>query len=214
MIIDLLIAASVASGLAAIVADRGGRRHPSFYALKPLTTVLIFALAFAQPVSGATEVTYRNFVLVALALSLLGDIALMWDSNKAFMAGLSSFFLAHLAFVVAFTTNLHAVSLPGWLAIPLVYAAVLLVILLPRAGSLKVPVLFYCVVLAAMVFSAAARHAQFGGTPALLALLGALLFMASDSLLALRRFVKDFRGAQAAILSTYWLAIGLIAISA
>jgi uncharacterized membrane protein YhhN len=94
-----------------------------------------------------------------------------------------------------------------------VYALVLLVILLPRSGALKLPLLVYCFALTAMVFAAAARHVQFGGVESLRALLGALLFLLSDSLLGWRRFVHRWRGAQALVLSSYWLAIGLIAAS-
>jgi uncharacterized membrane protein YhhN len=62
-----------------------------------------------------------------------------------------------------------------------------------------------------MVFAAAARHESIGDDASLRALLGALLFMVSDSLLGWRRFGRRFRYAQALILSTYWGAIGLIA---
>jgi len=47
----------------------------------------------------------------------------------------------------------------------------------------------------------------------LLAVAGALLFVVSDSSLALRKFAGPYRGAQALILSTYWISIGLIASS-
>ena len=109
---------------------------------------------------------------------------------------------------------LQAVSAPdpaGWLAAVVFYAGGLLFVLVPRAGPLKVPMLLYCLALAALVFTAAARHAALADAASLRALLGALLFMVSDSVLGWRRFVGAFRGAQAVILSTYWAAIGLIA---
>jgi len=35
-------------------------------------------------------------------LSAVGDVALLWDSNRAFMVGLGAFLLAHIAYVIAF----------------------------------------------------------------------------------------------------------------
>jgi alkenylglycerophosphocholine/alkenylglycerophosphoethanolamine hydrolase len=209
--IGLTIAAA-ASGALAIAADWEERRHRAFFVLKPLTTLLIIALAASLSARGP----YAQAVLVALTLSLCGDVFLMFGdgaraSDRAFIAGLVSFLLAHLAFVFAFAQDLRAPALPGWLAAVVFYAVALLFVLLPRAGKLKLPVLLYCLVLAAMVFAAAARHASLHDAEALCAVLGALLFLASDSLLAVRRFVRRYRGAQALILSTYWSAIGLIA---
>jgi uncharacterized membrane protein YhhN len=212
MITTALTVAAAVSGALAIAADWEERRQRAFFVLKPLTTLLIIAVAASLSVQGP----YAQAVLVALALSLCGDVFLMYGdgaraSDRAFIAGLVSFLLAHLAFVFAFAQGVRAPALPGWLAGVVFYALALLVVLLPRAGRLKLPVLVYCLVLAAMVFAAAARHASFHDADALRALLGALLFLVSDSLLGVRRFVRRYRGAQALILSTYWGAIGLIA---
>ena len=212
MITIALTAAAGASALAAIAADWDERRHRSFFVLKPLTTLLVTGVAASIAWTGP----YAQWVLVALALSLCGDVFLMYgdgarSDDRAFIAGLGSFLLAHLAFVVAFAHGLGAPTLPGWLAAVVFYAGAMLFVLLPRAGALKLPVLVYCLVLAAMVFAAAARHASLGDADSLRAVLGALLFMLSDSLLGWRRFVGRYRFAQAAILSTYWGAIGLIA---
>ena len=212
MITTALCVAAAGSALLAIAADWEERRHASFFALKPLTTLLIIAVAASLSYSGP----YAQWVLVALALSLCGDVFLMFGdgpraSDRAFIGGLVSFLLAHLAFVAAFVQGLRSPELPAWLAVVVFYAGGLLFVLLPRAGALKAPVLVYCLVLAAMVFVAAARHPSLADDASLRALLGALLFAVSDSLLGWRRFLGRFRGAQALILSTYWGAIGLIA---
>lgn len=206
--ITALSAAAAVCALLAIAADWNDRRHKIFYLLKPLTTALILAVAAA---AAAESTVYQQWILLALALSLIGDVFLMFKGNRWFMAGLGGFLLAHLAFAAAFLHNVAAVALPGWLAAVVLYAGVLLWILLPRSGALKLPVLLYCAVLAAMVFAAAARHESLETGKALAALAGALLFLLSDSLLGVRQFVRRYRHAQALILSTYWLAIGLIA---
>lgn len=211
MIAALTIAAAV-SGLLAIAADWEERRHRGFLLLKPLTTLLIIAIAATGPVGN----DYTRYVLLALVLSLFGDVFLMFGDgartrDRAFIAGLACFLLAHIAFVAAFVQGLQAPDLPSWLAVIVFLAAGYLFVMLPRAGAMKLPVLVYTLVLAAMVFAAAARHESIGDDASLRALLGALLFMVSDSLLGWRRFGRRFRYAQALILSTYWGAIGLIA---
>jgi uncharacterized membrane protein YhhN len=217
MITTALAVAAAVSALLAIAADWEERRHRAYFVLKPLTTALIIGVAASLSVEGdAVPDPYAQAVLVALGLSLCGDVFLMFGdgaraSDRAFIAGLVAFLLAHVAFVFAFVQDLRSPELPGWLAAVVFYAGALLFVLLPRAGALKLPVLLYCLVLAAMVFAAAARHASFGDGDSLRAVLGTLLFLLSDSALGLRRFVRRYRGAQALILSSYWGAIGLIA---
>ena len=208
MIPALIVAAALSAALA-IAADWEERRHRAFYALKPLTTLLIAGIAAATP---AAAPAYQLWILVALAFSLAGDVCLMFEGDGWFFAGLGSFLLAHLAFVTAFMQGMHGTELPFWLAAVVLYAVALLIVLLPRAGKLKPALLLYSAVLAAMVFAAAARHQALPhDARSTCALAGALLFMLSDSLLGWRRFVGPYRGAQALVLSSYWAAIGLIA---
>lgn len=206
--ITALSGAAGLSALLAIIADWGARRHKSFYLLKPLTTLLIAGIALA---ANPASIPYQHWLLLAFGLSFAGDICLMFPGQRWFAAGLAAFLLGHLAFTAAFLHGVGQAALPGWLALVVLYAGALLWILLPRSGALKLPVLLYCLVLAAMVFAAAGRYESLGTGKALSALCGALLFMLSDSLLGIRQFVRRYRHAQALILSTYWMALGLIA---
>jgi len=211
MISAALFGAAAVSALLAIAADWEERRHPAFYLLKPLTTALILGAALSlTPASGAD---YRLIIIVALALSLLGDICLMFEGDGWFTGGLGSFLLAHVGFIVAFLKGVTLALPPAWTLLPLIYGLGLCAWLLPRAGSLRIPVALYCLVLLGMTLAAALRLQALGGRPALLAVSGALLFVVSDSSLALRKFAGAYRGAQALILSTYWASIGLIAAS-
>jgi len=211
MITVALFAAAAVSALLAIAAEWGERRHPAFYLLKPLTTALILAATLSlAPASGAG---YRQCVVVALALSLLGDICLMFEGDGWFAGGLGSFLLAHMGFIVAFLKGVSLAWPPAWTLLPLLYGLGLCAWLLPRAGALRIPVALYCLVLLGMTLAATLRLQVLDGQPALLAVAGALLFVVSDSALALRKFAGPYRGAQALILSTYWASIGLIASS-
>ena len=64
-----------------------------------------------------------------------------------------------------------------------------------------------------MVLASAAAYETLATPATKLGLIGALLFAFSDSVLAVRQFNGPYRGAQPLILSSYWLAIGLIAAS-
>lgn len=204
-----LCAAAAVSALLAIIADWNETKPRVFFVLKPLTTILIAGIALQAP-----ESAYRDWILAALLLSLVGDICLMFAGNVAFIGGLSSFLLAHLLFMWAFVQGLQIQTPPWWATIYVVYGIGFSLVLLPRAGSLKVPVLLYGAILMGMAITASIRYAQVEDASGLLALVGASLFVLSDSALGARKFIGAYRGAQGLILSTYWAAIGLIAASA
>jgi uncharacterized membrane protein YhhN len=215
MIAALAIAAAI-SALLAIACEWDGTRRKAFYLLKPLTTLLIVGVAAAAtPLSS----DYQQWVMAALVLSLAGDVCLMFEGDRWFMGGLGSFLVAHGLFVVAFVSALplslgvRIVNIPAWALAFVVYGLVFFGWVLPKTGKLMLPVIVYGVALMGMALAASTlwTSAPHGG--GLLAFLGATLFVASDSSLAVARFRGPYRLAQPLILSTYWAAIGLIALS-
>ncbi|PTU31528.1 lysoplasmalogenase [Stenotrophobium rhamnosiphilum] len=196
------------SALAAIIADWNERRHFTFYVLKPLTTIFIIGIAATVPEGNA-----RAFMLLALVLSLIGDICLMFEGNGWFVGGLSSFLLAHLAFIPALLYGVDSPTLPLWSAGIVLWGLGFFIWLLPKTGPLKPAVLVYGTILMSLALAAIARWNVAPTEAARLALVGAILFVISDSALSVRKFVGSYRGAQALILSTYWSAIGLMAFS-
>ncbi len=209
----MLAGAIAVSAAAAIAAEWNGQagRHRSFYLLKPLTTLLIIALAAVT--TAHTPPAYRYWILVALLFCVAGDICLMFSGQGWFVAGLTNFLIGHALFIAAFVQGLANIDLPWWALFWGIYSIAFAVLILPRTGALKIPVLVYMGVIAAMVCTALVRYQVFGSLSALLALCGASLFMLSDSALAVRQFIGPYRFAQPMILSSYWLAVGLIAIS-
>jgi uncharacterized membrane protein YhhN len=167
------------------------------YVCKPATLVFLIAVAVAvDPVHSDT----RAWFVVALVLSLLGDIFLMLPQDR-FVFGLASFLFGHIAYTVGL--NLHTDGL--WLlAIPVVVIAALLAVRLVRGirtsghTELLGPVIAYVVVIAAMGASAVASGNA-------LAAVGALLFMASDALIGETRFVQPRVWGGVAIMVTYHL---------
>ena len=121
-------------------------------------------------------------------LSAVGDVALLWDSNRAFMVGLAAFLLAHIAYVIAFLGV--AVWSPHVAVVAVIVTASSLLLLRATwkgAAGLHAATIAYAVVISAMVVTA---WATIGGPLAMapVAAVGAVLFYISDSSLALNRF--------------------------
>jgi uncharacterized membrane protein YhhN len=199
--------AAIISGGVYIWAARAG--SPTLrYIFKPLTTVLILALALLLP--DAVSPLYRTLIAVGILFSLGGDIFLMLPRD-AFVWGLASFLVAHLFYIAAYIAR-AGLQLNWLLLAPFVlYVAVLLYLLLPHTGAVRVPVILYAVVLMAMGWQAAALWWAVRDTAALLAMAGALLFIASDSILALDKFRAPIPQRDLLIMSTYYGALLLIA---
>ena len=198
---------AIISGGVYIWAARAG--SPTLrYIFKPLTTVLILALALLLP--DAVSPLYRVLIAISILFSLGGDIFLMLPRD-AFVWGLASFLVAHLFYIAAYISR--AGLQMNWLLLApfVLYGAVLLYLLLPHTGAVRVPVILYAVVLMAMGWQAAALWWVVRDTPALLAMAGALFFIASDSILALDRFRAPIPQRDLLIMSTYYGALLLIA---
>jgi uncharacterized membrane protein YhhN len=186
------------------------KRRLTLYLFKPLT--IVFVILIALDPKHSTSSFYRYAIIAGLLFSLAGDIFLMLPQDR-FIQGLISFFVAHLFYIAAFTFESgRALSL--WNLIPfLLYGCLMLRVLWPHLGRMRLPVTAYMLVILAMGWTAASRRLLTDEEGSLLAFAGALFFIASDSLLAVDKFKRPFRSAQLLILSTYFTAQLLIALS-
>jgi len=197
------------SGIASIHADMTGRRRAD-YVFKPLTMLLVLSLAL-QP-SASTTALYAWMIVGGLLFSLAGDVLLMLPSDR-FAAGLASFFVAHLLYITAFATDAGFGSAPLALLPFILCSAALYPLLRPNLGRLEIPVLLYMLVIAVMAWQAVARWLAVGQLAALLAAVGAVLFVISDAALALDRFHRPIPAATILKRSTYFGGQWLIALS-
>ena len=185
---------------------RGPRQQ--VYVFKPLTMGWIGLIAI---LGQATAPLYKYLILAGLVFSTAGDVLLMMPADR-FVAGLVAFLMAQLCYSIAFASETSA--LLWWPLLPLVaYGVAIYGLLFPSLGRLKWPVLIYMVGILAMAWLAWERWGQTGQSGALLAAVGALLFVLSDTVLAIDRFRKTFKLARALNLSTYFAAQCLIALS-
>ena len=185
---------------------RGPQRY--VYIFKPLTMVFILLIAI---LGQATLPLYKYMIIAGLVFSMAGDVFLMLPSDR-FVAGLVPFLIAHLFYIVAFVSEVSALT--WWPLPPLAtYGIVIYIILAPYLGKLKLPVLIYVVVILIMAWLAWERWSQTSQSGALLASVGAVLFVISDTILAINRFRGAFKLARALNLTTYFAAQWLIASS-
>ena len=202
------------SGVAAILSFTGGLPAGLAFVFKPLTTLLVIGWAWPR---GANAPKQRRLVRIGLMLSLVGDVFLLWP-KEGFLPGLIAFLLAHLAYIAAFCTPVRLAAKPSAFLAYAVLAAAILAALWPGIpGALRVPVVAYVACLATMAAQAfvwwrSSVAVQAADAPlARAAALGGVLFMASDSLLAINKFGAPLPLASLWILLTYWLAQWCIA---
>ncbi|MET3583123.1 putative membrane protein YhhN [Mesorhizobium robiniae] len=129
-------------------------------------------------------------LVAALALSAIGDAFLSCDGEKAFLGGLTSFLLAHGLYVALFLRSgggIGLLSAEPWRAaiavVMIVFALAMVFALWRRVGpALRLPVSVYIAAILAMGISALTLSNFW-------VIGGAVLFMASDGLLAAEKFL-------------------------
>lgn len=196
----------LASALLHFAAERRGPRL-LVYVFKPLTILLILlaALTATRP----TSVTYQLLICAGLVFSLAGDVFLMLPSDR-FVPGLVSFLVAHLCYIAAFLSGVTLIPSP-WRMLPfLLYGVAVYSALSPHLKGLKYPVVAYMLAILLMAWLACERRVSAGGRSASLAFAGALLFVASDTALAVARFRGRFAASRALVLGTYYAGQWLI----
>ncbi|GAB2979722.1 lysoplasmalogenase [Nocardioides montaniterrae] len=182
--------------------------------LKPATLALMTITVIA---AGALDHRAGVWLVIALLLGLLGDIALLDDTVESrFKAGLAAFLVGHLAYVVCF------VALPGTLEVLggyWVWGGMGVIALALSVGNgvlpatfkqggiaLAVPVAAYMSVITAMTLAAWLTADWWIA-------IGASIFVASDSILSINKFVRPLgRAARPAIMVTYHVGQALIAV--
>ena len=206
-----LLALVVLLGLAH-VATRAQGLAPVAGALKALPIALLAAVTLR---GAGGDGTYRTLVGLGLVASMGGDLFLL--SRRGFVPGLLCFLVAHLLYITAFAPAAPGGATALVLLLPFLgFAAAVLRILWPHLGRHRAPVCLYVATITAMGWLATVR--ALGGEVApesgLAAMAGAFAFMASDTALAMNRFVRPFGAAETVIMSTYYAAQILLALSA
>ena len=171
---------------------------------KVIPMILIIILAAIQKAPHAKK--YQLLIIIGLIFCMIGDYTLQW-----FLFGLTSFLIGHIFYIFAFVgTNER--KIPTWAKVVLLTYGVIMgawiagTVFTSGEMVLTVAVLAYITVILIMGWTSI----RTGST---LALIGALLFISSDSYLAINKFVMPLPYSHEVIMLTYYSAQLLIALS-
>ncbi len=196
-------------GLAGSLGAEGRQKRVAMWLAKPVASTGFLLAAFA---AGATATSYGRATLVALMCCWIGDVCLVSRERRAFLAGLVSFLLGHLAFAGAF--YIRGLDLRISFAVALVMilpAGLIWRWLSPHVSrGMRGPVLAYVVVISLMVACGVATTWHVGGG---LPLVGALAFFVSDLAVARNRFVSPGLVNRLWGLPVYYAAVLILAAS-
>jgi len=160
-----------------------------FFTKPLLLPILIIYYSFS--------VTQKNWLFIAgLVLSFFGDLFLMFSGG--FIAGLSSFLIAHILYILTFNKLFRNKNL---LLIPfiLIFIIGLCTFLYPNLGAMKIPVFLYAITIGTMLYIAVGTNLKW-------LIIGAGLFVLSDSILAINIFYQKSLWGNLAVMLTYVLA--------
>lgn len=173
-----------------------------FMKLIPMVLIILFALTTRALFSR----TYKRIVIIGLVVSMIADGVLYW-----FMIGLVTFFIAHIFYIMAFR-HMARKPMPIWAALVLILYGIGMAIWL--AGSqfitgqtvLGIAIIAYICAITTMGWMAIRTRLP-------LAIIGAILFIFSDSVLAIDRFIYEIPSRDALVMISYYAAQVFIAAS-
>jgi len=187
------------------------------FASKPLLMVTLLIYYLTARKSTATLLTW--LVSGALIFSWAGDVLLMYQSRmeNLFLAGVGAFLVAQIFYIIAYRQAIDReaqVPMSKFVAFRLVFLIVygggLLFILHEQLGDMFIPVAAYTAVIITMGISAMLRKGKTTDNSFILVYSGALLFIMSDSMLAINRFSHPLVQSGLLIMATYIAAQYLI----
>ncbi|MEZ7504881.1 lysoplasmalogenase [Flavobacterium sp. Arc2] len=160
----------------------------------------------------------KKYLLIALTFSWIGDIILLFADRDEmyFIVGLIAFLLSHIAYILLFNkqikpknTKSKAVFWMGVTAI-IMYLIVMIALLLPSLGDLTIPVFVYALVISTMLLFAFKGFLIWHAPAKWYILIGAIIFISSDSILAFNKFYNPLVLSSFLIMITYLVAQYLI----
>ncbi|MFW9780714.1 MAG: lysoplasmalogenase [Candidatus Heimdallarchaeota archaeon] len=172
-----------------------------------LMPMLIFFYLFGAPFGRIDW-----FIVVALIFGLGGDILLgLKNQEKWFLFGMLSFLLNQIFYIISFFLSISNIALfPLWGLFLLGPVILIIIINVPKfinkTEKMKIPVLVYMAAILLMHLAAIFRLAQYSGLPFIFIYMGSVLFVFSDSFVAIEAFGEKFSGIRIVVMTTYTLA--------
>jgi|JI8StandDraft_1071087.scaffolds.fasta_scaffold329112_2 alkenylglycerophosphocholine/alkenylglycerophosphoethanolamine hydrolase len=171
--------------------------------VKALPILLLAGLVFVY--SNSQKQLY--LFAIGLVFSSMGDIVLALTFSLSFVTGLGLFLVAHLFYIASFwlSSRVSFKSRQMQIGIVALFAIIMAIQILPRTGSMTLPVGLYLTVIAIMAVTAAIQQKQDK-----IFFVGAMVFMLSDGLIAWNKFIDPIPESRLLIMTTYYIAQGLL----
>lgn len=154
--------------------------------IKPL---LMPSLAIAVLLDKMIPKKTARLIICALIFHTAGDILLLFSGENYFISGIGAFFIGHILYLVSLWSLLSGIKTSCKLGIIALTAAAAIALMLPYriSGFLQVGAYIYGATLLSLV-SFSLIGVLRGHRNAVLSLIGGVLFVISDSLIALSAF--------------------------
>lgn len=190
------------------------------YIFKPLIMISLGGMFFTE----TTDISVRTKVFAgwAFLFSLLGDTFLMFTGKNQlfFIAGLGSFLISQIGYIFLFQHSNKIAGIqswsflkqhPVWLLLYFLYGTLIYCLLFPNLDSvLKVAVFVYMTALLGMSVMALNRKEIKPVKSFWFVFIGSLLFVISDSVIAINKFLQPVPFDGQIVMSTYMAAQFLI----
>jgi uncharacterized membrane protein YhhN len=194
------------------------------YSFKPLIMLSLMVFTWQHKPLLSMFASLR-WLMVGMFFALWGDIFLMIPGIDLFAFGLASFLVMQVCYIVAFVRSVReadrGISTAKWLihALPFIgYSTFFVYILKPAFDAntalqpLWIPVIMYAICLSSMGLAASVRNTAVHSSSFWWVLAGAILFIASDSILAINKFLASVTLSTLLVMTTYAAAQYLIVV--
>ncbi len=165
-----------------------------------LSLITLYALSVSK---------INKMYVLALICSLLGDVFLMFEGELYFIIGLISFLLAHLLFINIVIKEIKKNTIKNIIiaAFPFVIVFSLLIFRLKNSlGGMLFPVIIYGITIATFGTVSLINFREKKSMKSIFMLFGAIIFMVSDSVLAINKFYEQAHIFEIIVMATYVLA--------
>jgi len=170
---------------------------------KPLILLSLIALY-------AASVSKRNKTYVlALIFSFFGDVFLMFNGELYFIIGLASFLIAHILFIKIVVKRIQKINFFKVIISMIPFLVVffgLLFILKDSLNELLIPVIIYGFTISLFGTVSLVDYLNTKSKKVLFMLIGAIVFIGSDSILAINKFYMTTHVFAVLVMVTYVVA--------
>ena len=174
---------------------------------KPLlmTTLAVYYLS-------TNKGTVSKFIVFALAFSWIGDMLLMLQGqyDDVFLYGLFAFLVANICYIIGFNnakwTSSEATNKPfvrTRIIFLIAMGFMIIYLLYPALGEMRIPVMIYTIVIISMGISALLRRGKTTNQSFILVYSGSLLFILSDAMIGINKFLSPIAYGALLVMATY-----------